>query len=123
MVSSKELKKLLALNSPRLSGSRVRSFVSRPMYQQSEDISAGAGGLYNNAMPSEPQRSFSRFNIYKGKGALQLSFILPTWRELNTSNNKGGIIVEREGTLFLEFANVNLNAPQQVSCYCTHFSF
>ncbi|GAX74163.1 hypothetical protein CEUSTIGMA_g1612.t1 [Chlamydomonas eustigma] len=96
-----------------LSG-RFRSIVSRSMYQQSQDMTVAAGGgQYNNVSPTDAQRSFSRFNIYKGKGAVQLSFIPPTWREVNGPRSAADCVVDREGALFMEFANINPNAPQQ----------
>ena len=87
-------------------------------------------------------RAFAKFNIYKGKGALQLryvflcgslmpplhnnvrssegkfvsrSLIAPTWKDTNKGT---GVFVDREGVVFLEFASVNANAPQQVSPLC-----
>ena len=41
---------------------------------------------------------------------MQLSLIPPTWKD----TSKGGVYVDREGVLFMEFANVNAAAPQQV---------
>ena len=52
---------------------------------------------------------YAKFNVYKGKGALQLSLIPPTWKD----TAKGGVYVDREGVLFMEFAATNATAQQQ----------
>ena len=39
------------------------------------------------------------------------SLIAPTWKD--TSKGTGSVYVDRSGVLFLEFASINANAPQQ----------
>ena len=41
---------------------------------------------------------------------MQLSLIPPTWKD----TPKGGVYVDREGVLFMEFAGTNASAQQQV---------
>ena len=57
------------------------------------------------AVPSTeaPSKSFARLSVYKGKAALQLSCIPPTW---STVGEKVGMTVSREGAILFEFANV-----------------
>jgi len=54
-------------------------------------------------------KAYSKFNIYKGKAAMQVSLIPPTF----SGSNKGNSYVSREGTMLLEFANANQNAAPQ----------
>ena len=118
-------------------GIRRALTTARAMYEGSE----GGGGYDTGAPPMAP-RAFAKFNIYKGKGALQLrcvclcgslmpplhndvrngeekflarSLIAPTWKDTNKGT---GVFVDREGVVYLEFASVNANAPQQVPPLC-----
>ena len=87
-------------------GSRVRTLVTRAMYEESDQVGNG-GGYYEPSQGAASPKAFASFNVYKGKSALQLKLIGPTWKD----TSKGGVYVDREGVLFMEFANSN---PQQV---------
>ncbi len=52
----------------------------------------------------------SQFSVYKGKGAMQLSLIAPTWIPLDNNNTSVG----REGAVYLEFAVPAEGASSQV---------
>ena len=87
-------------------GSRARTLVTRAMYEESDQVGNG-GGYYEPSQGAASPKAFASFNVYKGKSALQLKLIGPTWKD----TSKGGVYVDREGVLFMEFANSN---PQQV---------
>lgn len=48
----------------------------------------------------EMRRAFVQYQVYKGKAAMALGPIRPTWRRLKD----GGMAVDRQGTMLLEFA-------------------
>lgn len=48
-----------------------------------------------------PKRVFADYTIYKGKGAMSMKPIKPSFRTLNN----GGISLAKEGAILLEFAN------------------
>ena len=50
---------------------------------------------------SGPVNIYTSFTVYKGKGAVSLKLIKPTWEQ---TSNGGAIRVERAGTVLLEFA-------------------
>eukprot|EP00798_Chlamydomonas_sp_ICE-L_P010682 gene10682-12372_t len=47
-------------------------------------------------------KSIAKYSVYKGKAALRMNFVPPTWNE----TQKGDVYVEREGVLKLQFAPI-----------------
>jgi len=58
------------------------------------------GGISEGAEPL--RRAFADFKVYKGKAALSMRPIRPTWKRLPD----GGASIDRTGTMLLEFAPV-----------------
>lgn len=68
------------------------------------------GGIvsYSTSGPSTPEDTllnkiniYTAYTVYKGRGAMSLKLIKPTWERISTGS---GIRVSREGTVLLEFA-------------------
>ncbi|KAF5835724.1 whirly transcription factor-domain-containing protein [Dunaliella salina] len=62
-----------------------------------------------------PSRSYANYSVYKGKGAMSMQPIVPTWE--GVISQKGNAIqnVKRPGVLLLEFANVLGSTGAQTS--------
>jgi len=52
--------------------------------------------------PAANSKAYAKFSVYKGKAAMQMSLIGPTWR----TTASGSVYIEREGVIFMEFASV-----------------
>lgn len=55
--------------------------------------------------PASNQRAISKYAVYKGKAAMQMGLIGPTWKFGPKGN--GLAILDREGVVLLEFASSN----------------
>ena len=70
-------------------------------------FSPSGGSMYSTGVSNseEPMINkvnvYTAFTVYKGRGAMSLKVIKPTWERISTGS---GIRVSREGTVLLEFA-------------------
>ena len=72
-------------------------------FQRLPNASPRVGSLAQRMMASE--RTYTGYNIYKGKAALNIKPIPPSF----SKSGKSGRTVSREGSLLLEFAPVGSN--------------
>jgi len=59
-----------------------------------------ASSIVNGGGGGGARRAFAGFKVYKGRGALQVSPIRPSWRQLE----EGSMAIDKPGVIFLEFA-------------------
>ena len=70
-------------------------------------FSSSGGSMYSTGMSNPDEGMINKINVYtaytvyKGRGAMSLKVIKPTWERISTGS---GIRVSREGTVLLEFA-------------------
>eukprot|EP00798_Chlamydomonas_sp_ICE-L_P021232 gene21232-28148_t len=92
-----------------LQGLRVPHAVTRIVPAQARrDIrtSVAASGAGEDEVDATPaSKAFANYNVYKGKAALQMTILPPTW----SGTQKGNFYVEREGALLLQFAPIGAN--------------
>jgi len=61
---------------------------------------------YTDAAPQGKELAFASYQVYKGKAALAIKAIMPTWASTVSKNGNTGWQVDREGVVLFEFANV-----------------
>lgn len=81
---------------------------SSPSYSSSGYSSPGSSSPGSSgAVTDQDQRTYGSYNIYKGRAAVSVKPIAPTFKTLS----KASRTVAREGALFFEFAPIG-NAPK-----------